>query len=61
MRKKGIAQLEETTNVESMFQRSKLLKLMAKMMFKSKFEQMLAQSQRITSVLSEESESDQGW
>ena len=61
MRKKGIAQLEETTNVESMFQRSKLLRLMAKMMFKSKFEQMLAQSQRITSVLSEESESDQGW
>jgi len=61
LRKKGIAQLEETTNVESMFQRSKLLKLMAKMMFKSKFEQMLAQSQRITSVLSEESESDQGW
>jgi len=61
LRKKGIAQLEETTNVESMFQRSKLLRLMAKMMFKSKFEQMLAQSQRITSVLSEESESDQGW
>jgi hypothetical protein len=52
--------------VETLLLQSKILKLIAKMTFKSKFERLLAQTQRRMYVISEKSSSDEkgqvgGW
>ena len=58
LRRKGEAQIERTLNVETLFRQSKIIRLMAGMIFKSKFEMLLAQAQRSAFVLKEESESE---
>ena len=44
MRRKGEAQLQEALDVEKLLKWSKMVKLMAKMMFSTKFEQLAAQA-----------------
>ena len=43
LRKKGEAQIERVLSVETLLWQSKMVRLMAKIMFKSKFEKLLAE------------------
>jgi len=43
LRKKGEARIERVLSVETLLWQSKMVRLMAKMMFKSKFEKLLAE------------------
>ena len=61
MRRRGEQRIEETLDVEMLLKYSKLVRVMSKMMFKSKFEQVLAASQRQQFVLTEQSDDSEGY